>query len=335
MDTPQEILANGWAIQPQKIEKISIGHINQTYSIRASKGRFALQCVNPIFAESVNSDIAQISAHLKAEGLVTPMLIPTHDGLYSYRSKNDKIWRLLSWIEGKCVTAFESPQQAQSAAALLGKLHFALARYRKPLAHQRLNVHDTQAHINGLKNALHAAQKENLSQVITLATAIIDRLAEIPQDFGSERLVHGDPKASNIIFDPNGQALAFIDLDTFAYMPTLLELGDAFRSWCAPKGEDIIQPFNTQLYARALSAYLAEVGDSWIKVDKLPDAIEVIALELAARFCRDAIEENYFNWDKSRFNRAREHNYLRAEAQYRLALSLQQRKIEIKAATPF
>lgn len=51
----------------------------------------------------------------------------------------------------------------------------------------------------------------------------------------------------------------------------------------------------------------------------LPEATLSIALELAARFAADALNESYFGWDSNRFASASEHNLLRAQAQLKLA----------------
>ena len=55
--------------------------------------------------------------------------------------------------------------------------------------------------------------------------------------------------------------------------------------------------------------------------DSLADAIPNIALELAARFARDALEERYFAWDADAFAHAWQHNLQRARGQISLALS--------------
>ena len=120
-----------------------------------------------------------------------------------------------------------------------------------------------------------------------------------------ERLVHGDPKISNFIFDPDtDEAIGLVDLDTVASMPIVLELGDAFRSWCNPLGEDTTETtfslpfFHAAIggYARGAPGLLSE--DEW---QALPDATLTIALELAARFAADALQESYFGWDTARF----------------------------------
>ena len=54
----------------------------------------------------------------------------------------------------------------------------------------------------------------------------------------------------------------------------------------------------------------------------LPAATLTIALELAARFAADALQESYFGWNAARFGSVSEHNQVRAAGQLRLAESV-------------
>ena len=56
--------------------------------------------------------------------------------------------------------------------------------------------------------------------------------------------------------------------------------------------------------------------------------VEAIALELAARFCRDALEESYFGWDRRRFPASGEHQLARARGQWALFESARARRRE-------
>jgi hypothetical protein len=116
--------------------------------------------------------------------------------------------------------------------------------------------------------------------------------------------------------------VCLIDLDTVARAPVALELGDALRSWCNPAGEDSLQAhFLMARYEAALQGYRRGaagflLADEWQAV---PAATLSIALELAARFAADALNESYFGWDRKRFETASEHNLQRARAQLTLA----------------
>jgi len=117
-------------------------------------------------------------------------------------------------------------------------------------------------------------------------------------------------------------------------------LGDALRSWCNPAGEDRRSGvFSPELFAGALRGYLAATS-GWIKPAEqaaiLPATLTII-VELAARFCADALNESYFGWDSERYASRSEHNQVRAAGQLALARSCaeQYSALEERAATLF
>ena len=115
-------------------------------------------------------------------------------------------------------------------------------------------------------------------------------------------------------------AVGLIDLDTVAPMPLHLELGDAWRSWCNPKGEDETEAqFDLDVFEASVHGY-AEAGPTLEaeERDALVFGVEVISLELAARFLADALNESYFGWNAERFATAGEHNLARARGQWSL-----------------
>ena len=104
-------------------------------------------------------------------------------------------------------------------------------------------------------------------------------------------------------------------------MPLWMELGDAWRSWCNPDGENTtVARFDLQIFAASIDGYLGALPFA-LEADErraLVHSVEWIALELAARFAADAIVEGYFGWDRGRFPAAGEHNLLRARGQWSL-----------------
>jgi len=148
------------------------------------------------------------------------------------------------------------------------------------------------------------------------------------------RLIHGDLKVSNLLFD--GDAVCgVIDLDTMGWSSLDIELGDAMRSWCNPGREDDPQPqFDVGLFAAAMQGYMPVVGP-WLQpaeVAALVPAVQRIALELAARFACDALNESYFGWDASRFASRGEHNLVRARNQWQLARQIGLRRVDMEHA---
>src|SRR5690606_38835857 len=106
-------------------------------------------------------------------------------------------------------------------------------------------------------------------------------------------------------------------------------------SWCNPLAEDTADAtFEIELFAAAMEGYAAGAGGAgpteaeWAAI--VPGA-ERIALELAARFARDALEEAYFGWN-ARYGGRGEHNLLRARGQAALARSVRARADAAEAA---
>ena len=131
------------------------------------------------------------------------------------------------------------------------------------------------------------------------------------------RVIHGDPKISNILFDTKGQARAIIDLDTCNRRPLLVELGDAFRSWCGGAEDNPRNTFSLPIFRTAWAGYKKGAGNMMTKreLQYVPKAIGTITLELAARFLADYFDDNYFGWDSSRYPSRRAHNLARALGQ--------------------
>jgi Ser/Thr protein kinase RdoA (MazF antagonist) len=319
-----------WDLGSASATPITSGHINQTFLVQAptQAGAFVLQRLSPIFGPEVNLDIDTITARLAAQGLRTPRLVPTADGLLWHTDEEQRIWRLMTYIEGEIIDQADSAERCREAAGLLGRFHLALWDLDYQPRHRRLGVHDTPRHLANLERALEEHRSHRLyikigpvgQQILEAASRL--RLPDnLPQ-----RLVHGDPKITNVIFDSGGQALCLVDLDTVARMPLPVELGDALRSWCSPKGEEVEGPLDLAFFRAAVQGYAATVQHRPTPHERemIADTTEVIAVELAARFCADALQESYFGWDRQRFDSAAEHNLVRARSQLSLARSLRQ-----------
>ncbi len=182
-------------------------------------------------------------------------------------------------------------------------------------------MHDTARHLKTLRDALdeHRGHRD-FATVRPLAEQVLALAAELPAlPPMPDRIVHGDPKISNVMFATYGdRALCLIDLDTLARMPVALELGDALRSWCNPATEDapearFVRPF----YAAAIEGYASAARgllgpQEW---GAIADGTLTITVELAARFCADALRERYFRWDEHRYATSSAHNQARTRAQ--------------------
>lgn len=302
---------------------LSGGLINASWRVRDARGDVAVvQRLNTqIFGPEVHLDLHAVTEHLAAKGLATPRLIQTQTGSMWFEHASG-VYRALTWIGDATLHRFTSLAQARSAAVLVARFHGALRDFDRPFSHVREGAHDVGRHLLGLRDAVDCRKGHPLhAEVASLSDALEaawERLSpQLPQGL-PKRVIHGDLKVSNIRFE-EGQALALVDLDTLARGTLDVELGDALRSWCNRASEDSAAPaFDEALFSAASGAYVAEArrwGLSDVEASAIRPGVARVALTLAARFARDALEERYFGWDRARFGSAGEHNLLRARGQ--------------------
>lgn len=317
-------------------ETIAGGLINETFLVRAA-GRplGALQRLNTrIFAPVVHEDIEAVTAHLAARGLATPRLLRTRDDALWATDSEGGIWRLLSWVGDRTVNGPLRLDEARSAGLLVARFHTAAADLRHEFRSIRGGFHDTERHLATLTAALarHPAHHHR-DAVRSLADALFAAWAGWrPPHPLPARVVHGDLKVSNVRF-AGSTARALIDLDTLGRGTLDAELGDALRSWCNPAGEDSSPRFDLDLFSAALTGYAAGAleaeraggrGPTEEEWESLVPGLERIALELAARFAADALDESYFGWCPERFASRGDHNLARARGQLALAAAVRQ-----------
>jgi Ser/Thr protein kinase RdoA (MazF antagonist) len=313
------------------------GLINQTYRVEEAGRRVALQRLNPIFRPTVNLDIEAITTHLSLRGLDTPRVVRTTvDGLWT-TDEQGGVWRALTWLDGHTVHSVERPETAHAAGQLVGRFHRAVSDLQHSFHFSRPGAHDTPLHLGRLRVALSTnTEHANYQAIVRVAEAILTHAESLtPLPAGPLRLIHGDLKISNLLFDAEEKrGRALLDLDTMAYLTIPIELGDALRSWCNPAGEDSsAATFRSEVFEAAIAGY-ADAAGSMLTPDEreaLPLGAETISLELAARFCADALLESYFGWNPAKFPSRSLHNLARAESQLAVAQSIRAQRTALAA----
>lgn len=310
---PENIL-NYYPLAPLiSIAKIPTGLIHETYKIDSQSGYFILQKLNPIFTVDLMYDAEAVGAYLERKGLIAQRLIKTREGKL-WVADNGEVWRLFTYIPGQVYSKLENANLAYEAGRILGKFHQALCDFNYEFKHVRPLHHATE---KLFELFVQAAEQNQDPEIEELKKAILEiPHLLLPKDL-RRTVTHGDPKITNVIFQ-NSTACALIDIDGCSRRHNVLvELGDAFRSWCSREEDDIDNSFNLEFFEAGFSGYLEGsrkfITDEELKL--ITQAVKLITLELASRFLRDYFEDKYFGYDRAKYGSRKEHNLARTRGQ--------------------
>lgn len=298
-----------------KIELIPSGLINNTYRVTTPVGQFILQRLGAIFTPDTAVDSMHVAQHLAAQALPTPIYKTTASNIPYVIDEESRVWRAMSAIDGETFDVMPDTSYAREAGRVLASFHQAMKDFDPAGLHSPLRLHQTPQILTSYKerlpHILPYAQSENERTCYeSLASLLEAYLLDPTLDV---TVVHGDPKISNVMFK-NGKAVCMIDLDTCMRHSSLVDIGDALRSWCMQSTEGAMDAtFSLDSFREAMHGYMS--------VRPLPQSLQsaivksgiMITLELAARFANDIVDDNYFGWDSTRFASRRDHNRARVQ----------------------
>jgi Ser/Thr protein kinase RdoA (MazF antagonist) len=329
-----------YGVDPATLTSVPGGNINQTFFADTRRNEpIVLQRLHPVFAPEVHLDIAAVTAHIAAKGLRTPRLVPTETEALWVIAPDGGVWRALTRLDGRVTSTVPHPDVARAAARQVARFHRAVADLQHTFHFTRPGAHDTAKHLMTLAQALAEHRDHRLhAEIAPVGQAILTHARHLPSfDHLPKRLIHGDLKIANILFDHELEhAIALLDLDTLQHETIAVELGDALRSWCNPAGEDAVDAeVDPDIFAAALQGYGETSGPllTGAERDRLVEGAERITIELAARFCADALHERYWGWNRERYESAAEHNLVRARSQLSLAESIRRHADDLRAST--
>jgi Ser/Thr protein kinase RdoA (MazF antagonist) len=268
-------------------------------------------------SDAIAEDLYAVTTRLADEKFPAPMLVETKKGqkTFSYRGHT---WRMQTFIPGRIYEVVRDAAMAKEAGGIYARFHAALTdmeyQFKSPLV-----LHETEKEFQRFEKTIRAHRgSERMEEVAEEVVYIMKELPKLflPTDLPL-RVIHGDPKISNIVFGAKGKAKGVIDLDTCNRRTVLVDLGDAFRSWCGKEEDDPDNTFRLPIFRAAWKGYWKE-GKHFLSARErrlVPKAVGTITLELASRFLRDYFEDSYFGWDPSRYESRREHNLARARGQ--------------------
>jgi len=281
-----------------------LGLVNSTYLVTTEYGIYVFQQLNPVFSKEVTADHFTIARHLNSRGFIAPNIIQTQTG-DSFFECEGEVWKACVYLSNDNHVTLND-NTAVSASKAMARLHLITEKLDYRPVHVVEHFHDTPHLVEKMKRVFGGTSEEFREPVRDLLDVVI---SETPKYFlGDERrvLIHGDPKFDNILF-VHERAVGMLDFDTCMIGSPLLDIGDAFRSWC--RNDD--NSFNEERFRAIAKAYRENSTSNYTDEDMLK-ATALITLELASRYLTDYVEECYFAWNP-KYGTKREQNRARAE----------------------
>ncbi len=338
-----------------EIQALGKGNINDTFLVSlndSEQTRFVLQRINTkvfrhpqrimknmyTFTEHIHNKLQKNPLNRRWE---MPRVILTKTGKDHWNTEDGSYWRAISFIEeSESFDLISNVSQAQEVGYALGIFHSLISDLpAAQLTDTLAGFHITPLYLQHYKTVLEKTSIKISAEVEYSLNFVRDRadwcaVLENAKNEGKLplRLIHGDPKVNNIMFDNKlGKAVSVIDLDTVKPGLVHYDIGDCLRSGCNPMGEETSNwqniYFDLELCRGILTGYLTVAQTFLIDNDYnfLFDAIRLISFELGLRFFTDYLAGNiYFKVNYP------DHNLARALVQFKLTESIENQEIKIR-----
>jgi Ser/Thr protein kinase RdoA (MazF antagonist) len=321
------------------VQPLGNGYINDTYLVTTGAEPFVLQKINRrVFPQPekiminlmlLNEHISQIND--KRISLKIPELLHTENGVNFFHDHQGDYWRSLSYIDNtESLETISNFAQAEQVGKALGQFHHLTRGLKSEKMYDTLpGFHVAPGyldHYQEVKSLTKVTEDPYCADFIAHNEHIANDLeAAKEQGFLSMRVIHGDPKLNNFLFDKDSKnVVSIIDLDTVKPGLIHYDIGDCLRSCCHSEKSSA---FNLEIFQTILTSYLQEMGTAFSERDHqfLYPAIRLIPFELGLRFYTDYLEGNrYFKVIDP------DENLHRAQAQFRLCASVMTNEVKLK-----
>lgn len=292
-------------------DPIEKGHINKTWLIQTTERRYILQSINENVFRNIfglTNNMLAVIEHLKFKGEQTLSVINTKDN-QPYYKQNGSTFRMFEYIEN-VVTYDVTPNEIvfYEAGKALGRFQKALIDFDASKLEETIpNFHNTpkrfERFIEVLKhnklNRKSTCEKE-IEYVMEQRTNLSKIQRKIENKEIPLRVVHNDPKLSNILFGQNGNGGVLIDLDTVMPGTYLFDFGEGIRTGAATAKEDEIDlskvDLDTNLFMAYAEAYLKEMHTylNQDEVSLLTYSAYLMTIENAIRFLTDYLDGDVY-----------------------------------------
>ena len=335
-------IAHLFATVVNEISQLGNGLINDTFLVTTKSSHFVLQRLNrKVFPapDQIMDNLRMLNRHLAQKSsaavkLKIPDILKTTTNHDFYQDEQGDYWRALDFIGNtESLETVSTLSQAQQTGFALGHFHRLVSDLDPLRLHDTLpGFHIAPDYLSRYHQVLTQAPKQ-LAPESHYCSEFIAKFQHLTEDLEtakqqgllSMRVIHGDPKLNNFLFDKDSKTIvSIIDLDTVKPGLVHYDIGDCLRS-CCHKLES--NEFDLDICAAILSSYLSEAGVFFSDYDYhyLYAAIQLIPFELGLRFYTDYLEGNrYFKVTDLK------QNLQRAADQFQLCESIMAQESAIK-----
>jgi Ser/Thr protein kinase RdoA (MazF antagonist) len=327
----------------KSISPMGNGLINDTYQVNTSRSAFVLQRINEhVFPnpEQIMANLQKLSQHMRLQprtevGLKIPAIILTDQQQSYVKDTQQQYWRALQLIHpAESREKLHCQAEAEQVGFALAHFHqlcssLATENLYDTLPGFHITPHYYQQYLQLPPVDVQLANSKEINycqQFIYDFRDKIDTLerAKIAGEL-KQRVIHGDPKLNNFLFEPNSNnIISLIDLDTVKPGLIHYDIGDCLRSCCHVAETN---QFDLDCCETILHFYLLEAKHFFTAADYayLYSAIQLIPFELGLRFFSDYLAGNpYFKVSYP------EQNLNRAVAQFQLTAHIAQSQTQIE-----
>lgn len=338
-----------------EIKPLGEGLINDTYKVKtaeADQPDYVLQRVNnAVFpdVDMVMRNIDAVTTHIRKkleekgeddiDRKVLTFIPLKEDSKKLYALVDGKYWRIMVFIPEAITKQAVNPESSRAAGKAFGNFQAMLADIPVQLGETIKDFHNMEFRLQQLREVVAADPVGRVSepQVQNMLKEIDARAEEMckAERMGREgilpkRVCHCDTKVNNMMFDKNDNVLCVIDLDTV--MPNFIfsDYGDFLRTGANVVAEDCPDmdkvQFNVEIFKAFTEGYLSSASSflTRVEIENLPYAVKLFPYMQCVRFLWD-----YLSGDKYWKCQYPEHNFVRANNQLHLLLSIEAHEKEM------
>lgn len=296
-------------------QKISIGHINQTYKVIGKEASYLLQQINTsIFQEPeiLMGNIYKVSHYLQAQDYNYGILkaFPTKNATLTYKDENNKVWRLMNFFENTySIDKVSEMEQAFQGGKMFGHFINALKNIKPhDLGYSIPNFHNGKLRWQQFEQAIQENRAGRLNGVKSLISDIkleCTTFFEVNELLNKKqiptRIMHCDTKINNLLFDKiKNTPIAVIDWDTIMPATVLSDFGDMVRTFANSADEEETDLSKVQLdyelFGNMTRGFLSEVKNVISEVEKkqlINGAIWIVYMQVL-RFLTDFLNGDIY-----------------------------------------